>query len=213
MKLFIWWAGNAFSNKSQHCFDDHIPWSRYKQHRGRWQWLRKAEICCTSWERLAQHNSVLVVSLHRLSILWCRQDTERRALDKMGRMGRQVKPNRSLSRRRNIRCLCCVQQRFSKTQNCFFLFFGGTSAMVEPRPCFDLSPLEFKSNLPSCSAGKLHQHFPKDIALLRIKFEFTALNIRGTLQRQIKMSKIIRHYFFELWTITTKTETNYINQI
>ena len=26
-----------------------IPWSRYTPHRGRWQWLRKAEICCTSW--------------------------------------------------------------------------------------------------------------------------------------------------------------------
>ena len=47
--------------------------------------------------------------------------------------------------------------------------------------------------------GKLHQHFPKDIALLRIKFEFTPLNILTTLQRQIRMSKISRPHFSELW--------------
>ena len=65
-------------------------------------------------------------------------------------------------------------------------------------PVLIFHPWNLNQIYPVAPEGKLHQHFPKDIALLRIKFEFTALNILGTLQRQIKMSNCFVVFFYDL---------------
>ena len=41
-------------------------------------------------------------------------------------------------------------------------------------PVLIFHPWNLNQIYPVAPEGKLHQHFPKDIALLRIKFEFTA---------------------------------------
>ena len=50
-------------------------------------------------------------------------------------------------------------------------------AMIEPRPCFDLSPLEFKSNLRACSEANC-------INISRRILPYCALNLNSLHKRQ-----------------------------
>ena len=131
-----------------------IPWSRCTPHRGQWQWLRKAKICCTSWasscrQKVNKQTSLCTFRLQGTSLYtpntaevgW----TIGRTRWSRGAPGKNQTGRNGLEEGASV----ASTQNVPKQDFCF------QPTVVAPiQWCLDLSSLEFKSNFHSCSVAQ-----------------------------------------------------------